>query len=97
MANSIDLNNFDPAKFENDEQYQDQIMETPVGDAVATLFTSMTLQDCGEFIALVKPELLSDFFKWAEKNYPELEIDAEEAVKLVNEAVKSGEIGIQKP
>jgi hypothetical protein len=92
-----DLNKFDEDRFETDEDYQDQVRSTPVGVALEVLATSMTLQDCGEFIALVQPDLLAKFFTWAEKNYPELDIDPEEAVRLVNEAVKNNEIGIQKP
>jgi hypothetical protein len=94
---STDLNKFDEDRFEADEDYQDQVRSTPVGVALEVLATSMTLQDCGEFIALVQPDLLPKFFKWAEKNYPELDIDPDEAVRLVNEAVKNNEIGIQKP
>ena len=94
---SADLNNFDPEKFENDEAYQEAVMDTPAADAVATLFTSMTLQDCGEFIQLVNPDLLPKFFAWAEKNYPELDIDCEEAVRLIREAARNNEVCIQRP
>lgn len=97
MADSIDLNQFDPEKFENDESYQEAVLDTPAGDAVAALFTSVTLQDCGEFLALVQPDLLPRFFAWAERNYPELDIDPEEAVQLIKEAVEKNEIGIEKP
>lgn len=93
----VDLNKFDEERFENDEDYQDEVRSTPVGIALEVLSTSLTLQDCGEFIALVQPDLLLKFFKWAEKNYPELDINPDDAVRLVNEAVKNNEIGIQKP
>lgn len=94
---AIDLNRFDEERFENDEEYQDEVRGTPVGTAIEVLSTSMTLQDCAEFIAIAQPELLTKFFKWAEKNYPDLDIDSEEAVKLVKEAVASGDIGIERP
>lgn len=93
----IDLNKFDDERFEEDEEYQDAVRSTAAGASVELLATSMTLQDCGEFIALTQPDLLLKFFSWAEKNYPELDIDAKEAVKLIKEAVASGEIGIEKP
>jgi hypothetical protein len=93
----IDLNRFDEEKFESDEEYQDEVRNTPVGTAIEVLATSMTLQDCGEFLAIAQPDLLPKFFAWAEKNYPDLDIDVNEAVKMVKEAVESGEIGIERP
>jgi len=93
----LDLNAFNEDRFETDESYNDEIRATPMGIALELLATSMTLQDCGEFLAMAQPDLLAKFFKWAEANYPELDIDPEEAVRLTREAVKNDEIGIQKP
>lgn len=93
----VDLNNFDTEKFENDEEYQDAVIDTKAGEAVAILFTLVTLQDCAEFIALTQPELVAKFFAWAEKNYPELDIDRGEATRATEEAVKAGELAIQRP
>jgi hypothetical protein len=93
----LDLNKFDESKFESDEDYQDEVRSSRLGIAVECLATSMTLQDCGEFLAIVQPDLLLKFFKWASENYPELDIQPEEAVALVTEAVKNSEIGINRP
>jgi hypothetical protein len=93
----FDLNRFDEDKFDTDEEYQDKVRNTEVGMVLELQATSMALQDCGEFFALAKPELVYKFFHWAEKNYPELEIDPEEAVKEVKTAVETGEIGIKLP
>ena len=93
----LDLNKFDEERFEEDEDYQDAVRSAPAGAAVELLATSMTLQDCGEFIALANPDLLPKFFAWAEKNYPELDIDPAEAVKLIKEAVASDDISIERP
>ncbi len=94
---SIDLNRFDDEKFETDEDYQEEVRATPVGIACEIMATSMTLQDCGEFIALAAPELLVKYFRWAEKQYKELDIDPQEAVRLVRQAVADDDLGIEKP
>ncbi len=93
----VDLNSFDVEQFETDEAYQDEVRSTPAGLCLEVLATSLTLQDCGEYLALTHPEALVDYFLWAEKNYPELDIDPHEAVRLVKEAVRQGTIGIEKP
>lgn len=93
----IDLNRFDGERFEVDEEYQDQVRTTQVGVACEILATSMTLQDCAEYLAVVKPEMLHDFMVWADQNYPELDIDAEEAVHMVKKALADNNLGIKIP
>ena len=48
----LDLNAFNEDRFETDESYNDEIRATPMGIALELLATSMTLQDCGEFLAM---------------------------------------------
>lgn len=93
----VDLNKFDEERFETEEAYQDEVRSTPVGVNLEILATSMTLQDVGEFLGFVQPELLKKFFVWAEKNYPELDIDPEAAERLVKETITTNDHAIINP
>lgn len=93
----IDLNQLDTNRFEQEDDYQDAARATEAGIAIEVLATSMTLQDCAEFLGVVQPDLLRRFFVWAASNYPELEIPVDDGIRLVEMAVANDELGIVPP
>lgn len=93
----LDLNAFDADKFEEDDDYQEQVRATGLGIVLEGFYTSMTLQDVAEFIGVTQPQLLEGYFQWVSVNYPELDLDVEDAVRLVRKAVQEGDINIVFP